>query len=276
MRRNAGVLLVAVGFILMISFPALAGTLKVAGSGGLISLVTELADAYMKKHPETRIEVKQKSIEAKGGIFGAASGRLDIGMAARNLKESEKELGLEVHEIARVALVIGVNAETVKAPQGITSRQLCDIYKGKIANWKELGGADAPVKPLTRPDEDSTKVTVRKSIPCFLNLKEPTTVVVMPKSKDMFRALSRTANAIGLTDLVAVFKAAGKIRALQLDGISPSPETVAKGKWPVVKHMNLVLGKKRSREAYDFIRFIRSAEGRRIIEKNQAVPVGED
>jgi len=39
MRRNAGVLLVAVGFILMISFPALAGTLKVAGSGGLISLV---------------------------------------------------------------------------------------------------------------------------------------------------------------------------------------------------------------------------------------------
>ncbi len=276
MKKTAGVLLVAFGIILMASAPAVAGTLKVAGSGGLISLVTELADAYMKKNPGTRIEVKQKSIEAKGGIFGAASGRLDIGMAARNLKESEKALGLEVHEIARVALVIGVNAETVKAPQGITSRQLCDIYEGKITNWKEIGGADAPIKPLTRPDEDATKVTVRNSIPCFSNLKEPATVVVMPKSKDMFRALSRTANAIGLTDLVAVFKSGGKIRALQLDGISPSADAVAKEKWPVVKHMNLVLGKKRSREAYDFIRFIRSAEGRRIIEKNQAVPVGGD
>jgi phosphate transport system substrate-binding protein len=276
MRRNAGVFLLVLGFILMVSLPAMAGTLKVAGSGGMISLVTELADAYMKKHPETRIEVKQKSIEAKGGILGAASGRLDIGMAARNLKKSEKDLGLEVHEIARVALVIGVNAETVKAPAGITSRQLCDIYEGKITNWKEIGGADVPIKPLTRPDADSTKVTVRKSIPCFSELKEVSTVVVMPKSKDMFRALSRTPNAIGLTDLVAVFRSRGKIRPLQLDGISPSADAVAKGKWPVVKHMNLILGKKRSREAYDFIRFIRSPEGRKIIEKNQAVPVGED
>ncbi len=276
MRKNAGVLFTVLLLVGLLSVPlsSSAGVLKVAGSGGMISLVTELADAYMKAHPETRIEVKQKSIEAKGGIIGASKGLLDIGMAARNLKESEKSLGLEVHEIARVALVIGVNADTVKTPEGITSEQLCNIYTGKIKNWQEVGGVDRPIKPLTRPDADSTKVTVRKSVPCFRDLKEPSEVVIMPKSKDMFRALMNTPYAIGLTDLVAVGRSGGKIRALKLDGIVPSPETVRSGRWPVVKHLNLLLGKKRSKEAYDFISFIRSPEGQAIIKKNMAVPVG--
>ncbi len=260
-------------FILSIASVSMATEpVKIAGSGGMITLVTELAEAYMKKHPDVVIQVKQKSIEAKGGIMGTYKGILDIGMAARNLKDSEKKFGLKVIEIARVATVVGVNAESVPI-DGITSQQLCDIYRGKITNWSELGGPDAPIKVFTRPDPDSTKVSVRKGIPCFKNLKEADGVVVMPKSKDMFIALMKNSYSIGFTDSVAVLKSKGKIKALKLDGITPGPESVASGKWPIVKHFNLLLGKKRNKTIDDFIRFIKSPEGSKIIRKNNAVPV---
>ncbi len=251
---------------------ARAETLKVAGSGGMITLVTELANAYMKANPEDKIEVKQKSIEAKGGIIGAYRGVLDIGMAARNLKPKELALGLKVVEIARVATVVGVNAESVKI-EGITSEQLCSIYKGDITNWKELGGNDALIKPFTRPDADSTKVSVRKGIACFKKLKESDNVVIMPKSRDMFNALISTPYSIGFTDSVAVLKSNGKIRALKLDGVEPTPAAVAQGKWPIVKHFNLLIGKSNKKAIKKFIDFIKSEEGRKIIEKNMAVPV---
>ena len=272
MKRSFIVITVVLAFLFSSAHLAVAETLKIAGSGGMITLVTELAEAYMKKHPEDKIEVKQKSIEAKGGILGAYRGVLDIGMAARNLKPKELALGLKVVEIARVATVVGVNAESVKI-DGITSEQLCRIYRGQITNWKELGGSDAIIKPFTRPDADSTKVSVRKGMPCFKNLKESDNVVIMPKSRDMFNALMSTPYSIGFTDSVAVLKSNGKIRALKLDGIEPTPKAVSEGKWPIVKHFNLLIGKSNKEAIKKFIDFIKSDEGYRIIEKNMAVPV---
>lgn len=258
--------------IVLISTSAWAETIKVAGSGGMIPVVTDLAVAYMAKNPHDKIDVVQESIEAKGGIMGAYEGRLDIGMSARLLTAEEIALGLSTVEIARIATVVGVNAESVKITS-IKSSQVCGIYSGQIKNWKELGGHDAPIKAFTRPEPDATKGVVRKGIKCFSKLAEASHVVMMPKSKDMYNALLNNPNAIGFTDMDKVDDSQGKIRALILDGIAPTEGNVKAEKWPITKNFVLVTKGQAKGLAARFIDFIKGSEGSRSIVKNKAVPV---
>jgi phosphate transport system substrate-binding protein len=249
-----------------------ADEIRIGGSGGMIPLVTDLANAYMDEHPDVNIDVMQRSIESSGGIRGAAAGKLDLGTSARPLKEKEKGRGLEVLEIARVATVVGVNAKTVNV-DNISSNKLCSVYKGKVTGWSELGGANAKIMAFTRPDGDSSKKVVRKGIPCFKSLTESKNIVVMPKSKDMYNALINNRHSIGFTDMVAVGKSRGKIGVLNLDGISPSGKSVASGKWPLIKRFHIMSKGQPTGLAKKFIDFIKSDKGAKIIKKNNAVPV---
>ncbi len=266
-------LFVSVLFVVMLSFAvSWAEPIKIAGSGGTIKVVTELAKAYMEKNPGDVIEVKQESIEAKGGIMGAYKGDLDIGMAAQYLEGDQKKWALEVFEIARTATIVAVNTDGVKI-DNMKSQQVCNIYEGKIKNWNALGGPDAQIMPFTRPDPDSTKVSVRNGMPCFADLKEIPEVLIMGKHKDMNNALLKNPYSIGFSDIESVDLSNGKLKALKLDGITPSIETVISGKWPLIKPFTLVVGKKKSETARKFIQFIKTPEAQVIIKNNSAVPV---
>lgn len=258
--------------VLLLALPAGAETIKLAGSGGMIALMTELAKAYMAKYPGDVIDVMQQSIEAKGGIMGVYDGRLDIGMSARLLKRDEIALGLSPVEIARVAGVIAVHADSVNV-KALKTAEVCGIYSGKIRNWKELGGADAPIRAFTKPDADSTKLVMRSGIDCFGALTEAPSVVVMPKAEDMYHALMNNPNSVGITDMVAVENSRGKLRGLALGGVEPSETNVKSGKWPVIKHYMLVTKGEPQGLARKFIDFVRGPEGSKIISRDRAVPV---
>jgi phosphate transport system substrate-binding protein len=258
--------------IIVFSQSAWAESLKMGGSGGMIPLMNELAKVFMKKNPGDNIEVLQKSLDAKGGIMGAYGGGLDIGLSARLLEPEEMSLNMTAIEIARVATVPGVNAASVKI-KSITSGQICDIYSGMIKNWKELGGHDSQIKPLTRPEPDSTKKAVRKGLQCFSSLKEDSHVITMQTSREMIHALANAPNTVGFTDLVSVDDSAGKVAALNLDGISPSPENVISGKWPIVKNFVLVTKNEPAGLVNRFIGFVRSPQGAEIIKNQKAIAI---
>lgn len=259
------------GFILIVSSTTFAETINVAGSGGMITLLTALAKAYMAKNPGDTVNVWQNSIEAKGGIMGAYDGKLDIGMSARYLTPDESGLGLSSIEIARVASVAAVNKSV--PIRSIKSSQICSIYSGEIRNWKQLGGNDRPIKTFTRPDADSTKLAVRGGIKCFENLKEGSHVVSMPKAPDMYNALINNPDSVGFVDMVAIDKAEGKLIPLIIDGIEPSESNVMNGKWPIIKHYVLVTKGAPKGLSKKFIDFIKGPEGKKIIREHSAIPV---
>jgi phosphate transport system substrate-binding protein len=243
----------------------------VAGAGGMISLVTELAKAFMADNKGIVIDVNQKSIETKGGIMSAAEGRVDIGMASRMLKDDEKALGVKVIEIARVATIIGAN-KSVPVTE-ISSDNLCKVYSGKITTWKDLGGPAEQIFALTRPDADATKDSVRKNIPCFRDLKEASSMVIIPTAPEMTKVLSNRPWSIGFTDAIAIDDSGGAIVALKLDGVSPTVDNVRSGKYRVIKNMNLVVKGEPKGAAKAFIDFVKGPKGVRIIEANKAVAV---
>lgn len=243
---------------------------RVAGSGGMIALVTELAKVYMAEHSDVLVVVSQNSIQSAGGIMGAAKGELEIGMANRALKDEELNIGLETTEIARVGVVVGANKNL--SIKEISSENLCKVYEGKIKKWSELGGSEGAVVALSKSEKDATKETIRKNIACFKNLKEADTVVLVPTTPQTAKALANS-KAIGFTDTVDVDASNGAIVALKLDGIEPSLENIRTGKYKVLQSYRFVTKGKPAGAARGFIEFVRGPKGRKIIEANSAVAV---
>ncbi|MBA4372085.1 MAG: hypothetical protein C0402_04415 [Thermodesulfovibrio sp.] len=246
------------------------GKVRLAGSGGMIPLLTELAKVYMADHSDVLVVVSQASIQSAGGIMGAAKGELEIGMANRPLKDEELSLGLETTEIARVGVVVGANKNL--SLHEISSENLCKVYEGKIKKWSELGGSEGAVVALSKSEKDATKEVIRKNISCFKNLKEADTIVVVPTSPQTAKALSNS-KAIGFTDTATVDNSNGAIIALKLDGIEPSSENIRSGKYKILQSYRLVTKGKPSGASKGFIDFIKGPKGKKLIETNGAVPV---
>lgn len=263
----------------MIIFPLLfttptavcAKTVSVAGSGGMIPLLTVLADAHMKRYPHDNIKISKNSLTQSGGILAVKNGSVDIGMSARLLDVQELDFSVDAYHIANVAAVAAVN-NNVRLTN-ITSQQLCDIYAGKITNWSELGGHDAQIVVLTKPDNDSTKQAFRTGIACFSKIEETPRAITMFKSNDMQKVLERTEDAIGIIDSIALAHSHGKTHLLRLDNRNPSPEEIRSGMWPVIKKYTLVIKKNRSKAVDRFMQFIKSKDGAALILRNNGIPV---
>jgi phosphate transport system substrate-binding protein len=225
-----------------------------------------MGKAYMKKNPKDTVEVNQKSMGQPGGIAALNAGAIDIAMSAMPITTAQAKLQVEQFEIARVAGVIAINSSVTAT--NLTGQQLCDIYAGKIKNWKQVGGADAPIAALTRPESDSTKVMFRKSLACLASVKEAPEVLNLPKSVDMFNALGATKGSIGPVDTIALADAAGKFKSIKIDGKAPEVSE----NWPFILHNNLVLGKNRSEAVKRFMNFVKASEGQAIIKSEKAVP----
>jgi phosphate transport system substrate-binding protein len=245
-----------------------ADTIKIGGSGSMIPLMTTMGKAYVKKNPKDTVDVNQKSMGQPGGIAALNAGAVDIAMSAMPITAEQSKLQVEPFEIAKVAGVVAVNSSVTAT--NLTSQQLCDIYAGKIKNWKQVGGSDAPIAVFTRPESDSTKQMFRKALACMNNLKEAPEILNLPKSADMFNTLGATKNSIGPVDSIALGDAAGKFKEIKIDG--KGHDQMTSGGWPFVLKNNLVLKKNSSEAVKRFMNFIKSPEGQAVIKSEKAVP----
>lgn len=245
-----------------------AESIKIAGSGGMIPLVTELAKGYTAKQKGVSVEVNQNSLGKEGGVMALNKGAIDVAMLS-TVNEKDRKLPFEFHPIAVVPSVFGVNPSvTVK---GLTARQVCDIYAGKIRNWKDVGGPDAPIVVYTRPENESAKIAVREGLSCFRDLKELPTAISLAKAKDMSSALEKTPYAIGMLNTVMLDESKGKIVAPDFDGkpvVGLDPRT-----WPMKVTSYLATRTNPPEAVSRFLAYVKSPEGKKIIRREKGIPV---
>lgn len=245
-----------------------AESLKIAGSGGMIPLVTELAKGYMAKQKGVTVEVNQNSLGKEGGAMALSKGAIDIAMLS-TVNEKDRNLPFEFHPIAIVPSVFGVHPSvTVK---GLTSKQVCDIYAGRIRNWKEVGGPDAPIVVYTRPENESAKIAVREGLSCFRDLKELSTAIILAKAKEMSSALEKTPYSIGMLNTVMLDDSKGKIVAPAIDGKHVA--TLDPRTWPMKATSYLATRKNPPEAVSRFIAYVSSPEGKKIIRREKGIPV---
>ena len=104
------------------------------GSSSVTPVMEKLKEAYVKLNPDVTIDVQQN--DSTSGMKGAIDGIYDIGMASREVKDSEKTAGLKDTKIALDGIAVIVNKENGKTD--ITSEQIKEIYTGSITLWSEI------------------------------------------------------------------------------------------------------------------------------------------
>ncbi len=249
---------------------AQAEIIVIDGSTGVSPLVQALAQAYHDQNPGTTIEIG-KGLGTKARIQALSEGKIDIAMASHGLDIAGiKRQGMAVQEVGKVAVVFGVNASV--SVSDLKESEICDIYSDKVRNWKEVGGSDLAIVPLTRPESEVDTEVVRDKIGCLKTLKIPEHVKVMPKAPEMAKELAATVGAVGMTTTTVVEQSQGRVKALSVGGAAPTAQNVRNKTYVLTRDSFLVTKAAPSPSVRSFLEFVRSSAGEKVIIANGAVP----
>jgi phosphate transport system substrate-binding protein len=263
----------AVALLLLLGTAPALSQEKIAldGSSGMLPLARALATAYQQKSPSSEVEIG-KGLGTGARLEALAGNKIQIALASHGIKPEDVQKGnLKVIEIAKGAIVFAINASVPMTD--ITEAQVCDIYSGKVQNWQSLNGPNVPIIVLTRPPTEVDPEVIRAKVKCFAQLKEVETAKVMARGGDMATGLADTPNAIGMTSMTVVEQSAGKVKALTINGIAPTPENVKNGRYFLTRDFLFVTKDKPTADIKKFLDFVLSPEGDRVILANGAVPL---
>lgn len=274
-KTSTLVKLIYIHILIIISFNSYAtegDSLLWAGCGiTKKAFMTELAKAYMEK---TGVEIVLQGGGATKGIRKAAKGTIDIGGACRaTLPGVKEERAAYQIPVAWDALVVVVNKDN--PVDSISFINLQKIYIGRIKNWKELGGIDAPIELYERKGKLSgVGRTLRELV--FANYKQDFKAKFSVKSSGpLEKGILKNINGIGTTGISSAKRRDLKI--LKLDGKEPSYANIKNGEYLLYRPLYLVtLGpKKSSDKVKKFISYALSREGKAIIRKTGTVPYAD-
>ena len=135
-----------------------AGDLVINGSTTVLPVVQKATEAFAKTNPDVHIALSGGG--SGNGVKALIDGLTNIAMSSRDIKASEVKLaeqrGVKPYRTAvAVDAIVPVvnNANTVK---DLTQEQLKAVFEGKIRNWKEVGGKDAPIVVVSRDSSSGT------------------------------------------------------------------------------------------------------------------------
>lgn len=222
---------------------------------------------------ERKSGIRFASFEVPGsgkGIEALLGGKVNVAGASRPLKADEKAKKVLGTIIGYDAVAVFVHKDN--PVKDLTKEQLKDIFTGKIKNWKQVGGKDAPIAVNTEIQGEK-----RATMEMFNEL-------VMDKAaygggfkqidlpKDQIIDVARNPNAIGTPSLglLAAVPAdvRGKVKALAVDGVPPTPENIQSGAYLISRPLNLATLGPPTGSAKAFVDFMLSAEGQAIVAKD--------
>lgn len=247
------------------------GKIVIDGSTGVMPLAASLAKAFREANPAISIDMGT-GLGTKARIKALSEGKIDVALASHGIDIAELTRGgMAVHEIARVPVVFGVNSSVPVA--NLTDAQICDVYTGKAASWKALGGPELAIAARTRPDSEVDAEVARANIGCLRDLKMPEGVKVMAKGGDMAKELAATPGAIGMTTMTVVEQSNGNIRAVSLNGVAPTAGEVDRKEYRLVRQSFFVVRNPPTPAVSKFLEFSMGPEGAGVIGANGAMPV---
>jgi len=242
--------------------------LRLAGSGSNLPMTRALSAAFPRD--PTQHPVVHASIGSGGGVQALLDGVIDIALVSRPLRDGEAEQGLVATPYARIPVVVAAHASV---PDGDLARaELLAIYEGSRREWSD----GSRIVVLQRERGDSSHGALVRVLPSFEAINEGAYLEsrwrVLYRDDAMREALADTRGAIGLFGQGAIPSGLG-VQALAIDGVRPSPSTVASGAYPFTKDLSFVTRGPPRDESAAFIAFTRSPRGQRIIELAGGVPL---
>lgn len=256
------------------------------GSDTLVNLALAWAERYRDLHPDISIAVTGGGTGT--GIAALINNTVDIANASRHMKE-EEIAAAEANGITPLEFTVAIDALAIIVNPAnpisqLTIDQLADIYTGRITNWKELGGNDAPIVLLSRETNSGTHVyfleeVVRKGDKENKDIFAPQTLL-MPSSVGITSELRRNPNAIGYDGFGYVDPAHEKLVAIAPDATSPyilpSVETGADGSYPISRGLFMYTAGEPTGAIRNYLDWILGPEGQTIVAELGFVPLPKE
>lgn len=231
------------------------------------SFMQELANGYGAK---TGVQFELEGGGATRGIRDAAALKIDMGGSCRiTLPDTDpSEMHVTLYPVAWDALAIILHPDN--PVNSLDMQQIRDIYEGRITNWKDLGGADAPLNLMVRTGKISgVGFAIRQYV--FEDSEvDFVTEHVFPSSGPLEQAVEKDPNAIGITGVSSARKR--NVKIIGFDGMDASFANVRDGKYGLYRPLFLVTGPKPAPLVREFIAYATSEEGKQILRQNEVVP----
>ncbi|MEI8133260.1 MAG: phosphate ABC transporter substrate-binding protein PstS family protein, partial [Leptolinea sp.] len=246
---------------------ALSGQLQLAGSTTVQPLAEKLAAEFTKANTGVKIDIQGGGTSV--GITSAGDGTVEIGNASRALKDEEKKKYPDLKEITiafdGIAVVVNPNVKL----DGLTRDQIRDIFSGKVTNFKDVGGPDAPITIVSREEGSGTRTAFEDLVMLAkdANGKDVKTPIfekaILQQSNGQIRTtIATTENSIGYLSFGFLDSS---IKALKFDGIEPTVANVKNNTYKVSRPLNMLTKGDPKPLAKAFIDYILSDEGQKLV-----------
>ena len=242
---------------------SVSGTVSTDGSTSMEKVIGALSESYMAANKD--VTVNYNPTGSGAGITAVQEGTCDIGLSSRALKDEEKAAGLKETVLAYDGIAIIVHPDNPVSDLSI--EQIAKLYTGEITSWKDVGGSDAEVVLIGREAASGT----RDGFESITGTKDKCQYrQELTSTGDVITAVSQNPDAIGYASLAAI---KDSVKALSVDGVTPSETTVKDGSYQVQRPFVLVTveGKALSAAAQSFFDYATSADAADIIAKAVAV-----
>ena len=240
-------------------------TVSTDGSTSMEKVIGALGEAF--EEANKGISFTYNPTGSGSGIEAVTAGRCDIGLSSRALKDDEKSKGLKETTLALDGIAIIVNPQN--SVSNLSLDDITKIYKGEVTNWKDVGGSDGEIVLIGREASSGT----RDGFESITKTKDKCQYrQELTSTGDVITAVSQNPNAIGYASLASVKES---VKAVSVDNVAPSEETVKDGSYVVQRPFVLVTkeNEKLSDSAQKFFDYITSSDAASIISEAGAVPV---
>lgn len=268
--KSKGILVIVLAFLSLT-----ANAQRIKGSDTVLPVAQQTAEQFMKQHPDGRVTVTGGGTGV--GISALMDNTTDIAMASRPIKFSEKmkikEAGEEVEEVIVAYDALAVVVHPSNPVKQLTRKQLEDIFRGKITNWKQVGGEDQKIVVYSRETSSGTYEFFKESV--LKNKNYMAGSLSMPATGAIIQSVSQTKGAIGYVGLAYV---SPRIKTLSVSYddthyATPSVENATNKSYPIVRPLYYYYNVKNKDQVDPLLQFILSPQGQDIIKKSGYIPV---
>ena len=232
------------------------GSVSTDGSTSMEKVIGALGEAFQN---ETDISFTYNPTGSGSGIKAVQEGRCDIGLSSRDLKDEEKSAGLEGTVLAYDGIAIIVHPEN--PVEDLSVETIAKIYKGEITNWSEVGGNEAEIVLIGREAGSGT----RDGFESITDTEDACKYrQELTSTGDVITTVSQNPGAIGYASVASVKES---VKALTVDGVAPTEDTIKNGSYVVQRPFVLVTktDAELSEAAQMFFDYITSADANEII-----------
>jgi phosphate transport system substrate-binding protein len=247
-----------------LAIPCYAEKIVIEGSTTVLPIAQKAAEVFMNSNPGADISVRGGGSGV--GIASLIDGTCDIADASRAIKDSELDKAVangrspKAHVVAMDGIAVIVNPSN--GVNALTKKQIMDIYTGKISHWKDVGGSDGKIVVISRDSSSGTFEAFGELV--LKGAKVRPDALMQASNQAVASTVSRTAGAIGYVGLGYL---SSSVKAVTVDGVMVSKETVLTGAYPVGRPLFMYTNGKPQGLAKDFIDYILSPEGQKLVEE---------